>query len=357
MSYTPPLGNAADFSFAASTSYTAPAGNAADFIYVLVAAGSANTTFGTPVGRMNRIETATGAATPVFGLAHVIPGFVGGLLQTKFGIPTTNLYVGAYTPTTAFGVGNRQFGIYATRFGTGRVFPYYALSVPQQATFGTGFTNGGHWQHVSSAPSTRIPRAYTAFNQTAVATGFLSGGYGTPLMYVTITVPLNVTGWVESMAATRFGTPVSVSTQSGAATGISATHVGTPFGVRGGTTTGTRTTALGTPASTMSARSVGTRTTLFGSPTLTCRVHAQSVYRATRWGTSTCVRSNTYTAYGINASNRFGQPTGYQRLNRGATGFSSTQFGANVTSLNGHYARHIAPTAQTGTHRLVRTSC
>jgi hypothetical protein len=81
---------------------------------------------------------------------------------------------------------------------------------------------------------------------------------------------------------------------------------------------------------------------------------ATSTTTPTRFGTPDTERSDAYKAYGINASNRVGHPTGSRSTGRAVTGFTTVQFGAHGCRPSYPQA-HIPPTAVFGTPLLIRT--
>jgi hypothetical protein len=97
----------------------------------------------------------------------------------------------------------------------------------------------------------------------------------------------------------------------------------------------------------MSAHPTGNKFTLFGTPTSVRIQAASSTYRATRWGTPSTVRSDTYLARGLYNPARFARPTA-QRLNAfAASGSTSTQSGTPTCYLR-YRALHTAPARRFG---------
>ena len=361
MSYVAPVGSAANFSFVPSQAYTAPLGGAVDFVFNLTpqGAGFNLTAFGTPLSVVPTTQSVSSLPIATsFGLPAAPKGLVRGFLSTQFGFPAIPTKAESCPTTTSFGTPARQFGIYSTRFGTASLSPSYARPVEPTTSFGTGFTRGGHWAHTSSAPSTVISLAYTAFPQTGVVTGWAAHRPGTPQTFLFGTFPTGLTCAVRHISATTFGKPSAAASLFSTATSVSpAFSAGTPHVDITGKPISFNGTAFGTAAAFFEVRGTGFRATSFGTAKAGLQQTVLSAIRLPRFGAASTERSNTFGAFGINVTNRFGHPSARSRLNRLAAGIGSARVGQGVTCSERHLTRHIAPTVETGTPRLVRTSC
>jgi hypothetical protein len=226
---------------------------------IAAASGFTNTRFGTP--------RAPGA---IYGRYYDIEGFNG----TQFGTPTARRRQAAASiaPTTTFGTVNglhaqgfstTQFGLAkavvlahpqpwapSTQFGTprapGAIFGrYYDLEGFSTTEFGAArarlrqpATTIGAGTQFGTPGSRMVARGQgfkvTQFglaqaNFTTYASGFISGGFGTPRAPGAV---LGAGGLPFGFSTTAFGTPRAVRGVSGAVAGFSSTAFGTPSAVQ-----------------------------------------------------------------------------------------------------------------------------
>lgn len=186
MAYTPPAGNAADFSWQGASAYTAPSGSAANFTFqqgatASVATGFSSTAFGSPTHKRAQAAsgfTSTNVGTPTNARAQAASGFS----STALGTPTTKL---------------------------------------TQAATSVASTNLGQ-------PTNRRSQA---------ASGFLSTQLGAPVLKVT------QTGTASGFTGTQLGTPYTITRAT--ASGFAGTAFGAPTAPH--TTAGVQSTVFGTP--------------------------------------------------------------------------------------------------------------
>ncbi len=365
MAYSRPSASAANLTWAGAVAYTRPAASAANFDPEVGAVSpiAPTTQFGTPTGRMNYFLDATGFMPTTFGLGHVVPGQHVQLTEfARFGVASVPLLATSLGVVTGIGSptsGPAYWGVRpiepATTFGTAHVVAGQVVGSISLTTFGTASTIGGYWQHRASPPSTRFSMAYTAFAQTATPVGWLATKFGVPGKYVSTSYPVNRYGQAFGFESTTFGTPYAAFKQIAVASGTApAFYAGTPSAIRGGHATGFVGGAFGTPSTTVTAHASGFRSTTIGTATAKFRCNANALAVSTAFGTPKRFVIDHH-VYGINSSNKFGHPTGWTRINRRATGFTSTHLGSPA-SKDTHRALHIAPTAQMGTHLLSRTT-
>jgi hypothetical protein len=147
MSYTPPAGNAADFSWAGAAAYVAPAGGAADLSFLVAspAAGFSSTAFGSPVSSSLYAAQASGLSSTAFGTS------------IKQGAPVTDA---SGSSTTALGVPSSRMTTHAT--GTSQTL----LGSPNAAV---AYSSTGFLTAVFGVPSV-----------THAAAGVTPGRVGTP---------------------------------------------------------------------------------------------------------------------------------------------------------------------------------
>ena len=365
MAYSRPSASAANLTWAGAVTYTRPAASAANFDPEAggVSPIAPTVQFGTPTGRMNYFLDATGFMPTTFGLGHVVPGQHVQLTEfARFGVASVPLLATSLGAVTGIGSptsGPAYWGVRpiepATTFGTANVVPGQVVGPITSTTFGTVSSIGGYWQHVASAPSTQVPMAYTAFAQDAECTGFANTQFGFPGSYNSMTVPTDWYGQAFGFTSTEAGEHSAAFKQIAVATSAApAFQAGTPSAVRGGHATGFAVGVFGTPRMGMTASASGFRYTSFGTATAKFRCNANALAVSTAFGAPKRFVVDRH-VYGINASNKFGHPTGWTRTNRRATGFTSTHLGTHAAK-DTHRALHIAPTAQTGTHLLSRTT-
>lgn len=249
MAYTPPPGNAADFT-TTGVAYTAPAGSVADLTIDtgnFFPSGFSTAQFGSPSAAFLQILQASGAApSTTFGLANVYPGYVPGLgIVTQFGAP----------------------------------------SGPQLFTAS------------SIGEVTRFSMAYYKFDQTRAATGSKFSSFGTPFGSRRVRSG-GVTCRPVSFTATIFGSPSSAWRQIVASSGFASSAFGTPGYLRGGArvASGFEGTGFGAPSgvSRFGVRYVtGFSPSSFGTPAAGVRNRADSLGVAAQFGTPLLNRNTT----------------------------------------------------------------
>ena len=333
--------------------------------------------------RIRRDCLYTAAFTPpAAGLpswvGEVLPG--GGIAPTtqipnpcvRLGLPATT--VGAVTQFgTAFGqnlqrptgfqtgaVGNPRIFPYSpppinsTQFGTGRLFPFHVGPGINGTQFGA-LAGWQHWDVEWAPPKTRFGTPFITFNQTQIASGFTRGNFGTPLgMRV---LPPN-TGRIciaQPVPTGHIGTPRLAFLQVGTATGIQGGSFGAATASVTSFASSVSSVLIGTPTSSMATRPQGFRSGNIGDPAALITQQATSLYLAPRWGQAESDRSNTYKAVGIYVGSRIGRPTGAQRVNRTASGFTGGALGL-PTCLQRNWVTSIAPSCRIGTPLLRRNT-
>lgn len=207
MSYTPPAGDAAHFSWVGVAAYTAPAGDAADFSWAQgsgYAAGWNPTAFGTPSNAPN----AVGFKVAPFGSPEgEIFYRAAGIYGTLFGAPGT---VGAQLPSSpfaSFGIGTIPLlaeGWSSTAFG-GPDTPLFAAGAIH-TVFGDSQIIQS-WKHLGPAPATRFGTPYIQQDMALDATGALNTRFGRASATETVELEAN---WVTQAAGFKpvaFGSP------------------------------------------------------------------------------------------------------------------------------------------------------
>lgn len=367
MSYTPPAGNAAHFSWVGAPTYAPPAGNAADFAWVVGASGSCSTKVGvasTPLPAQGFLASRYG--TPSLAMRGQ------GFCSTQYGTPETLGYYAAGSLGVVVKVGMAQMAMYADGVLAASV------GVPSTPSPASGFlaTQFGtprgwqHWQHRSLPPTTVIPCAFSPVNHIGRATGLAHALVGHPMSFVVNVQPLHWTTAARGALHTRYGVPSTAVNRVTRAAGFLATRAGVPhcsasmFGVLTrygvptalvrGTASGECSTGVGVPTSLSAGRAAGFACIAVGKPSV--RVTYQAAHAgATRYGKHSTLRSATWLAYGLGPVARVPVPRGWQRFNYPATGSHGTHVGT-PTCVQRHRALHIAPITRVGTPTLMRAA-
>jgi len=259
MSYTPPAGSTANFSWVGASAYTAPSGSAANLVWPLV---------------LDPIFVEAAAASPLgspaaFALVHTVVS-ASGFKTTALGAPAGRLRLSTS-------------GIYSTNHGTP------STPVPQ-----TCVVSGFGAQKIG-VPTRYVPPVAGA-HQYAAALPVVSGSYGTPSCATSVVVE------AQGYAVGQFGAPVSLAR-------MGAQSIGP-------------TLYFGAPSLMLSQRAAGLAGTVFGTPVAARAQRAAGTYTPTKWGTPTCERSNTYLARSIVGSARFGRAAAY-KINAYQAGYVS----------------------------------
>ena len=177
MSYVPPAGDAADFTWAGATPYTAPAGGTADLTFFdgYAATGWSSTSFSTPGSTASAPATlaqAAGFAPAAFGAAVAHRAQQGASFgDTQFGTPSSTN--GAPAVQAA--------GFAATTFGTG------TAHCTQQ---GAGFSSTAWGQAASARAQAAQGALHTAFGTGAATSSSASVGTAAPVGTPTAAPPL-----------------------------------------------------------------------------------------------------------------------------------------------------------------------
>lgn len=249
MSYTPPSGSAANFSWVGASAYTAPSGSAANLVWPLV---------------LDPIITEAAAATPLgspaaFALVHTIVA-ASGFKTTAFGAPAGRVRLS----TT---------GIYSTNHGTP------SSPVPQVATA------SGFGAEKIGVPTRYVPPVAGA-HQYVAAAPLLSGAYGLA------SVAASVAAQAQGYAPGQFGVPVA-----------RARMGAQPIGP---------TLYFGAPSLMLSQRAASLPSTVFGIPVAARAQRAAGTYAPTKWGRPAVERSDTYRARSLIGAARFGRAAAYK---------------------------------------------
>lgn len=341
-------------------SFTAPTEAFPDQAAGIVAGLNAAPTFGTPLAIADRVETATGFASTVFGIPAIplvatginaAPTFGTAVGSEQFPATGINAAPTFGTPELA----KTALGFTGTTFGT-------PLAIYDQFVDASGFQTGSFGTPVvvsicvasSLGPVATISPAYYAFNQTLEASGSQFGSRGRPVAFKYI-IDLDVVQRPDSLPrTTRIGSPTAVITFTGVATALGpVSMIGSPgsnaLGVTKAATGLASTLQAGTPSARLSqeadARAPGAS---FGTAAAACRVHPSGgLARLPRFGTPSATRAHSYITYGINLGGRFGHHQALRRNNRPATGFTGTTFGSPVAKQR-HRVTSLAPVVQFG---------
>lgn len=259
--------------------------------------------------------------------------------SVQFGTPSyrTVPFAPSITPLTTFGSPTVQ--ITASGIPPGVIGLPIALNINR-----VGYT----------LPSTRFSWAYTAVNQTGVATGFTSQRFGTHQYVVLFGTVSNkvcsAAGWLAATISpvTSLGAVACLET---GAPPLSA--FGTPSAAKIVVAQGVSPGSFGQPRSAISLNAAGVQGVQLGTPTHQRGLSALSTHRATRWGTAFSARSNTFKVYPRYSTTRFAQPKGTQRFNYQAQGFVPTLCGEHAGEQT-HHAMHMVPSVRLGSHLLKR---
>ena len=335
MSYLAPAGNAADVSWQGAAAYTPPAGNAADIIW---ATGLHETRFGTPSAA--QVQPVVGVLLTSFGLAHVHPIQVG-FSSTAIG-----------TPYAIFAQIGSAAGVYSTQFGSHH-------NILTARGVGSVLTNYGapygvqHWDMPPIGIVTRYGAVFYAYHVTEQATGLTKTVVGIPTASRTNPGGIGINADTYGVYSMGFGTHNAAYPQTRGVTGFTLTQHGTHEARRAGTVPGINSTLFGAHSNTARGYAPGIYPTRYGTPTATRRVYVSSAPVHTRFGAPYIWRSNTYPVYGVNASGRVGQPTGFSRHNHPVTGFFTSYVGVPSCRERSRVT-HIPPGSAFGTPLLKR---
>lgn len=356
MAYTPPSGSAVDFAFIGS-SYTPPAGGAVNFAFFTgqQAQGFKPTQFGTATASLRLLATGDAPATQ-FGSARLITAVVSasGFQSTQLGEPNR------YGWVKAIGVRDTQFGtpqnipnavgFRSTQHGTHLYHGHVtcaatSISPSVQVSTPVGWQ---HWNQWYSLNTTEFGTPTTPFNQTLEASSLLSTQFGEPsLLYLpTGNAECAPTGF----KVTTFGTATTHTAVSVQGVGAEFPQsFGAPVGGYGLGTTGVTLTEFGTPTQVSKVVASSWLATQFGVGVFRRTQAEQGFAASVRFGTPFTVRSNTYRAYSINVSRKFGRAKGFSRHNHPASGLQNiVSFGAAGMKQK-HYATMLPSYTRFGT--------
>lgn len=303
MNYTLPLGDAAHFEFVDSAVYTPPAGSAAAFNFVLPALrpfGVNSTRLGTPVAASNFRADLVGFSTTQFGFPSTSLVATGLQVGVAFGTP----HVGSVhnvlaVNDTAFGSPTVIFnalGLASTNYGTpNSPYPQTGVATGEMLTLLPTPRLVQRGNVYAALPSTVIPQAFTAVNQTTEATGASTTRLGTPVANAASTSIVGTLATANGFSPVLFGTPVHSYPQTGEATGATTTQFGAPVCTVGAhIASGFRRTRIGRvkAASVIDARyASGFASGGVGAPTGALRNRVQSMSIIGAFGTPTVTRS------------------------------------------------------------------
>lgn len=246
--------------------------------------------------------------------------------------------------------------INSTQFGHGRLFPYHVAPGIHSTGFGAA-VGWQYWDVEWSTPGTRLGTPSTPTDRTAEASGFAVGFVGSPSK-IGRNPP---TGSRICIAAgrltTKTGLPRATWPLLSGATGFSTSSTGTPTGRISQRAAWIWTTGVGDVSACLSQRATGFVSLGIGfSAAVMTQRTTGSMFRQ-RFGLPESDRSNTYKAYGVNASGRIGRPTGACRFNYSSAGFSAGYVG-NPACFERHRVRSAPPGAGFGRPLLRRnTQC
>lgn len=286
MSYSIPPGNLADASWVGANAYAPPPGGAADAEWqdssydVFVAAA---TPLGVPSALTQSVLQTRTAGTVVLGSFRALaitPVFVQatGLSFAAFGLPTA-------------ASGQQTVGIYSTVFGT------------------------------PSSPVSQTVRASSLTTPSQL---------GTPVLFLSAVVQTNVICAASPVMVGRLGAPHATTVVAVRPNGSIGGHFGTPnIAVQRSAQPVGPFTLFGLPTISLSSWAQGYSAAAFGVPTGAVAQRSTSVSGVSKWGTPTCVRSNTYLVRGTTPPLRFGKPRG-RKINayQASAVEGSGQFGA-----------------------------
>ena len=325
------------------------------------ATGFVSGAFGTPLAAYARTQEAAGFLTGAVG----DPRYVWRVDATSIA-PTTTFGAPRLFPYAAVGFQNgAMFGtarlfpyhavpINSTQFGLARLFPFHVAPGINGTQFGT-LAGWQHWDVEWTTPKTRFGTPFITFNQTRIASGFTRGNFGTPLG--TRVLPQNASRIciAQPVLPGHIGTPRLASSQAGTATGIQGGNFGASTARMTGFVASVSGGLLGTPTSLMAAHATGFRPCNIGEPSSRITQQATSLYLAPRWGQAVSDRSNTYKVAGIYRGPRLGHPTGAQRVNCTASGFTGGGLGS-PTCRQRHLVTSMAPSCRIGAPLLRRNT-
>lgn len=202
---------------------------------------------------------------------------------------------------------------------------------------------------VSVGANTVFGTASSPHPQQSHASGFKSGGFGTP--YVSLYTPPLI-NWVCSASgwlSVQFGEASAAGGVTVAGTGLALTEFGFPTVRLWQPTYGQPpSTAFGAASVSLRTRCSGFMGTHFGHAVSSRTQAAASTFRPTRWGVAHSLRSNTYLAAPVNLLVRFGLPVA-SRLNAyQATSIAAEARIGTPTCMYVYRARHTAPTTRFG---------
>jgi hypothetical protein len=157
--------------------------------------------------------------------------------------------------------------------------------------------------------------------------------------------------------AMQMGFPVATWPQSGSASGIASGHLGTPKASLGQGSTGIHSTVIGAPTVKTLLKASGFASGHLGLAVAMLTQRADGAQFAQRFGLPESDIGNTHKVYGINASGRIGNPTGFSRFNYRVTGFRPVAIGS-ASCHESHRVSHVTPICRLGTPILKRnTQC
>ena len=347
MSYTRPLGSAANLSWLNSTAYTRPSGGGADLKWDS-GTGFLVTKFGTPSTPL----PATGWKATKIGSASV-PLPATGFSSTAFAKPSVlGVYGASALHATTFGTPyapSSAKGFQATVMGV----PSKPLKASGASSTGVGTPIGKQvWYQTSLPPTTVVSQAWRAVAQAATASSLHPTAFGYASM-MTTTTTLSVVTYLRGWSVTRWGSPTAHASAVLVEAGRASASVGTPTSGRGVRAGGTASTAFGVP----SAPRVFAATGWFAvhvPPPAAKAPKGVVGWAVTKFGAAR--KAGHYgRAYPIRAV-VFGRPKGVTNLGR-STGMRSTTFGAVGASMT-HRASHLAPQTHFGQPTKLRaTAC
>ena len=286
------------------TQSVSPWTNSETRVFSLAAEGGGPSTTGT--------ATSLGSVT-AFGL----PGLAfspGGIAPGLFGRPSVQFIPASFGPSL-FGLPSLRFstsGAVSTAFGTPQVAPG--------------------------------------------AVGFLSGSaFGQPFAFQYLPPALGLLGQAFGFDSVRLGAPDAGWLQTGYAPGMGATAFGVATSRCVQPPVGFVSTGIGTPLSQSTQRASGFNPTRLGVATAALTQRAGTSGPLPRFGLPEATPSNTFKAYGINASGRLGHPRGFCRFNYPAAGFITGTAGTPVCSQR-HRVAPASPVARFGKALLLRNT-
>lgn len=370
MSYTPPPGGAADFSWVGVAPYAAPSGDAADFSWSPsghVAAGFLVTKAGTP----STPASATGLLASKFGTPS-LAFTASGVLVTQYGTPDTYGYYKASGLGVVAKFGTPQRDMVADGFMAATVgFPSTPTKAQGEALTQYGTPRGYEfWQQRSLPPTTKIPSAFSPVDVSGAASGWLCTQVGSPTCIVVNVQAVHYLTAAVGFLAARFGAPSTPTAATGRAEGFLTTHYGmadailpmfgviTRYGVPVSRTTyfatGWSSTAFGAAASRQVGAAQSVRVTAIGAPTGRAGYTAASL-APVRFGKHHSNQTGVSAAYSLGCITRVPRPRGWSTFNYQAGGSMWTAFGT-PTCTQAHRALHTPVSTRFGTPTLRRSN-